>query len=243
MKNPWRFFLVVEALLLLYALWQIFNSPPLFMLLIFGILCLYFASRAQRRGQRTNFRLVVGCLAVFISLLNNPAVWLMLVFGVLFIGLKGVELTGIDPTKNAFWKKKQIIIVETEAPGLHPTKKERQNLFGNERIGNQVFEWDDININMISGDTIIDLGNTILPKKDNIIMVRKGFGRTRILVPVGIGIALEHSGFIGNMAFIGEQTPLRSEKITVYSEDYDTSERRIKILSSTLMGDVEVIRV
>ena len=227
MKSPWRFFLVVEALLFLYALWQIFNSPPLLLLLIFGVLCLYATSRTKKRGRRTNFWLIVGGLAVFISLLNNPAVWLMLVFGVLFVGLKGVELTGIDLTKNAFWKN----------------KRERQNLFGNERIGNQVFEWDDININMLSGDTIIDLGNTILPKRDNIIMLRKGFGRTRILVPLGIGIAIEHGSFIGNVTFVGEQTALRSERITVYSEDYDTSERRIKILSSTLICDIEVIRV
>ncbi len=243
MKSPWRFFLVVEALLFLYALWQIFNSPPLLLLLIFGVLCLYATSRTKKRGRRTNFWLIVGGLAVFISLLNNPAVWLMLVFGVLFVGLKGVELTGIDLTKNTFWKKKQMVMVETTVPSLHPNKRERQNLFGNERIGNQVFEWDDININMLSGDTIIDLGNTILPKRNNIIMLRKGFGRTRILVPLGIGIAIEHGSFIGNVTFVGEQTTLRSERITVYSEDYDTSERRIKILSSTLIGDIEVIRV
>lgn len=43
---------------------------------------------------------------------------------------------------------------------------------------------------ILAGDTIVDLGNTLLPKEDSIVIVRKGFGRTRILVPYGIGILL-----------------------------------------------------
>lgn len=51
--------------------------------------------------------MVTGGIAIFISLLNSPALWLMLIFAILFIGLKGVEITGVDFTKNTFWRKKQ----------------------------------------------------------------------------------------------------------------------------------------
>ncbi|MGC3124522.1 cell wall-active antibiotics response protein LiaF, partial [Enterococcus faecalis] len=78
----------------------------------------------------------------------------------------------------------------------------------NERIGNNIYESDDINIDLISGDTIIDLGNTLLPKVDNIIIIRKGFGRTRILVPLGVAFLLEHSTFYGTVRFEEEKYQL-----------------------------------
>jgi hypothetical protein len=43
---------------------------------------------------------------ILVSLLNSPALWLMIVFAILFIGLKGVEISGIDFSKHSFWRKK-----------------------------------------------------------------------------------------------------------------------------------------
>ena len=94
----------------------------------------------------------------------------------------------------------------------HNNERKRQQLFGNQRIGNDVYEWDDINIAVISGDTIIDLGNTLLPKDDNIVIVRKGIGRTRILVPLGVAIRLEHATLVGNVLFEEEQFSLKMNK-------------------------------
>lgn len=242
MNNPWRFFIVVEALLFLFAIWQILSNPPLLMLLLFGIFSIYVVTTRKQKTNFYNFLLIIGCLAIFISLLNSPALWIMLIFAILFIGLKGFEVSGIDLTKNAFWRKKQMIIVETDEPHHHQART-KQQWFGNERIGNQVYEWDDINVNILYGDTIIDLGNTILPKKDNIVLIRKGFGRTRILVPSGVGVMLEHATVIGEVNFEGEKNALRNESLKIYSEDYDENTRRIKIITNTLFGDIEVIRV
>ena len=106
MKSPWRFFFVVEALLFLFAVWQILSNPPLLILLILGVVTIYFVSRRERKTNFNNFLMVTGGIAIFISLLNSPALWLMLIFAILFIGLKGVEITGVDFTKNTFWRKK-----------------------------------------------------------------------------------------------------------------------------------------
>lgn len=241
MKSPWRFFFIVEALLLLYAVWQIITSPQLLILLLFGALCIYLGLKKNKK--KSSFWFVVGGLCIFMSLVSSPALWIMLVFGIIFVGLKGVEVSGIDPSKNAFWNKKKMVMVDAQEPDAHSGTKVKQPLFGNERIGNQVYEWDDININMVSGDTIIDLGNTILPKRDNVVVLRKGFGRTRVLVPSGVGIMIEHATFAGDLVFEGQQATLRNESVKMYSEDYDENQRRIKLITNTLLGDVEVIRV
>ncbi|MBO0431568.1 cell wall-active antibiotics response protein LiaF [Enterococcus sp. DIV0660C] len=243
MNSSLRFFFVVETLLLLFAVWQIVNNTEILIFVVFGILNIYLALRKKPRKKFQKFQLILGSLILFFSLISSPALWLMLIFAVLFIGLKGVEISGIDLTKNAFWRKKQMMMIQTEQLKSHNNERTKQQLIGNQRIGSDVYEWDDINIAIASGDTIIDLGNTLLPKDDNIVIVRKGVGRTRILVPLGIAISLEHATLFGNVYFEEEQFSLKNESIKIYSNDYDENPRRLKIITNTLLGDVEVIRV
>ncbi|WP_430618112.1 cell wall-active antibiotics response protein LiaF [Enterococcus sp. DIV1054d] len=243
MNSSLRFFVVVETLLLLFAVWQIVNNTEILIFVVFGALNIYLALRKQPRKKFQKFQLILGSLILFFSLVSSPALWLMLIFAVLFIGLKGVEISGIDLTKNAFWRKKQMMMIQTEQLKPHNNERTKQQLIGNQRIGSDVYEWDDINIAIATGDTIIDLGNTLLPKNDNIVIVRKGVGRTRILVPLGIAISLEHATIVGNVYFEEEQFALKNESIKIYSNDYDENPRRLKIITNTLLGDVEVIRV
>lgn len=240
MKSPWRFFIVIEALLAIFLLWQLSANPPMLIMLIFGVLNIYFALRKHRRRK---FQLILGLVILIICLVNSPATWLMLIFAVIFLGLKGFEVAGISMPSHSLKNKKSIIIVDTTDPASHSGERKKQSWIGNERIGSQVFEWDDINVAVLAGDTIVDLGNTLLPKEDSIVIVRKGFGRTRILVPYGIGILFEHATLYGKVEFDEDQQVLRNETVKIYSDDYDESQRRLKIVTNTLVGDVEVIRV
>ncbi|MGC6769626.1 cell wall-active antibiotics response protein LiaF [Enterococcus sp. LJL128] len=243
MNNPWRFFIIVEALLFVCALWQVIHNTPLLILLILGVLSVVFSTRRPRRNNFNSFLLIMGVILILIGVINSPAVWLMVVFAILFIGLKGVEVAGIDITQRAPWKKKQMMIIETTNVESKNGRRFKRPWFANERIGSNVYEWDDININVLSGDTIVDLGNTLLPKDDNVIIVRKGFGRTRILVPLGVAVLLEHSTFFGSVTFEDEKYHLKNESFKIYSDSYDDNPRRLKIITNTLLGDVEVIRV
>lgn len=243
MKNPWRFFIVIEALLFIVALWQIVHSPGLAVLLVLGIILTSYAAKKFPRKNFNNFLMVVGIIFILIGLLNSPAIWVMLLFAILFIGLKGVEIAGVDFSQRAPWRKKQMIIVETTNVEPKNGRRFKRPWFANERIGTNVYEWDDININLLSGDTIIDLGNTLLPKDDNIIIIRKGFGKTRILIPLGVAVVLEHSTLYGNVTFEDEKYQLKNETLKLFSNEFDTNNRRLKIITNSLVGDVEVIRV
>lgn len=243
MNNPWRFFIVVEAILFIFALWQILHNPGLAFLLVAGILSVLYVSKKVHRSNFNNFQLVLGIIFIVVSVINSSAIWIMLVFAVLFIGIKGVEISGVDITQRAPWRKKQMIMVETCNKEPKNGRRFKRPWFANERIGSNIYEWDDINIDILSGDTIIDLGNTLLPKNDSIIIIRKGFGRTRVLVPMGVAVVLEHSTFYGNVRFEDEKYHLKNESLKLYSNDFDTNNRRLKIITNSLLGDVEVIRV
>ncbi|GAA5422222.1 cell wall-active antibiotics response protein LiaF [Tetragenococcus halophilus] len=243
MRKPGRFFFVIESLLLLLVIWQTIHNSLLLILIASGAFFIYLALRRKKKAKTSNFKLFLGIILILFGLLSNPAVWLMLVFTILFIGLKGIEISGVDFSNYAFWNKKQMIMVQTQEARNHDGKKKKQQWLGNERIGNHVYEWDDININVLSGDTIIDLGNTILPKKDNVVLVRKGIGRTRLLVPTGIGVQLEHTALMGTVYFEDYETKLRNETLKLYSKEYSESARHLKIITNALVGDIEVFRV
>nr|WP_290127760.1 cell wall-active antibiotics response protein LiaF [Tetragenococcus halophilus] len=225
------------------VIWQTIHNPLLLILIASGAFFIYLALRRKKKAKTSNFKLFLGIILILFGLLSNPAVWLMLVFTILFIGLKGIEISGVDFSNYAFWNKKQMIMVQTQEARNHDGKKKKQQWLGNERIGNHVYEWDDININVLSGDTIIDLGNTILPKKDNVVLVRKGIGRTRLLVPTGIGVQLEHTALMGTVYFEDYETKLRNETLKLYSKEYSESARHLKIITNALVGDIEVFRV
>lgn len=243
MNKSWRFFIVIESLFALLAIWQVVNNFLIIVMLGIGALLIFLSQKKQIIDKPKNVKLMLGLTIVFFSLLNVPAVWFMLIFAVTFIGLTGLELSGLSLSKSPFHLKKEIVIVETKEPASKNGRLKKQPLFGNERLGSQIYEWDDLNLTIASGDTIIDLGNTILPKTDNFIVIRKGFGRTRILVPLGVGIHLDCRVFAGTVIFDENRIAMRNEQLTLYSTEYETSSRRIKIISNTLIGDVEVIQV
>lgn len=141
------------------------------------------------------------------------------------------------------WQEKEIIIVETAKSLPKNGKRFKRNWLGNERIGNSVYEWDDINLTVLMGDTIVDLGNTLLPKDESYVIVRKGFGKTRILVPAGIGIMIQHSAFKGKVHFEKDVFVLNNESLKLYSEQYDKNTRKIKLITTVLVGDLEVITI
>lgn len=243
MQNSWKFFIVVELLLLVWAAYQLIGNGPIIFFIAFALINLFYAMKKKRKTSFNQFQKIAGTIVLVLCLLSSPAVWLMIVLAIVFIGLVGVELSGISFFANAPWNKKNIHMVKTTSKEPKSGKRYKRPWIGNQRFGNNTYEWDDINFSIILGDTIVDLGNTLLPKDDNVVIIRKGFGRTRILVPTGIGIMLEHSSMVGTAQFESETYQLRNESIKVYSQNYEESARRLKIVTNTLFGDLEVIVV
>lgn len=243
MKHPWRYFFIIEALLLVAALWDMTHNPPVLIFSILAILNIIYALKKRRKTSFNQFQLVVGSIILGICLFMTIAFWLMVVVAIIFLGLNIGKISGLSKLKNYSKKKTQMIMVETIESESKNGRRFKRKWFGNERIGSEAYEWDDINMILVSGDTIVDLGNTLLPKDDNVIMIRKGIGRTRILVPIGVGVMIEHSALLGEAVFEERKYQLKNESLKLYSHDYDMNARRLKIITNVLVGDIEVIQI
>lgn len=244
MRNNWKWFLLIESLLLIVALYQLIHN--LFILGLFAIGgWLIFLSRDQQKRKR-RMPLVIGIFLMAFALMSLAGFWYMLIGAVVFLYLNyGKVFSKMDSFnfQQAPWNEKEIVVVETTDSLPKNAKRFKRNWLGNERIGSTIYEWDDINFSIFMGDTIIDLGNTILPKNESYIVIRKGFGKTRILVPNGIGIMIEHSAVKGKITFEEQQYILENESVKLYSKHYEDQARTLKIITNVLVGDLEVIAI
>ncbi|WP_414840049.1 cell wall-active antibiotics response protein LiaF [Carnobacterium sp. TMP28] len=245
MKKKLRLFFLVEACLFVWLLYESVNNSFTLLTLIVGTLVLLRGKRKKINSKRQTY-LMIGSVLVLIALLSTSAIWFMLICAILFfvvLDSKSLSNLNFSNFDSIPWQEKEIIIVETAKSLPKNGKRFKRNWLGNERIGNTVYEWDDINVTVFMGDTIIDLGNTLLPKDESYVIVRKGFGKTRILVPAGIGIMIQHSAFKGKVHFERDIFALNNESLKLYSEQYDENTRKIKLITTVLVGDLEVITI
>ncbi|MGZ7246429.1 LiaF domain-containing protein, partial [Streptococcus pyogenes] len=63
-------------------------------------------------------------------------------------------------------------------------QKEKSQWFGNQIHSKDQYGFEDINIIRLFGNDIIDLDEGVLVGRDNIVVIRKTFGRTKIVVPI-----------------------------------------------------------
>lgn len=103
------------------------------------------------------------------------------------------------------------------------------------------FSFEDIHDTSLVGDTIINLTQTILPDTNGVIVLHKGFGDIRILVPLEVGVLLSAHTLYGNVFFEREDYTLKNAKLTMYSNNYATASKRIKIVTTVYIGNVEVV--
>ncbi|MGB3160904.1 cell wall-active antibiotics response protein LiaF [Carnobacterium sp.] len=245
MKKKWKLFFLIEAFLLIWLLYESVNDGFTLITFILGTLVL-MRSKYKKTNSKRQMYVITGSILILVALLSTNAIWFMLISAILFFvvtdkkSLKNFKFTNFE---SAPWQEKDIIIVETAKSLPKNGKRFKRNWLGNERIGNKVYEWDDINLTIFMGDTIVDLGNTLLPKDESYVIIRKGFGKTRILVPSGVGVMIQHSAFKGKVCFDNDIFVLNNESVKLYSEQYDDNIRKIKLITTVLVGDLEVITI
>lgn len=245
MKTNWKLFFLIEALLGLWMLFQIFNNRFILVVVVISALFILHGKRSKKRNKK-EYSIFFGIFLFFFALLSTSAMWVIMATLIIFLASTGgTQLSTLKPYnfKHAPWQKKEIMVVETTESSPKNIKRFKRVWLGNERIGNSIYEWDDINFSIFAGDTIVDLGNTLLPKDESYVVIRKGFGKTRILIPAGIGVMIEHSVVVGKVLFEDESYELKNESVKMYSKQYDENTRKLKLITNVLIGDLEVISI
>lgn len=237
---------IVFAISLLIILFDIFfdykNIALVGIAFIIILLSYFFNNRYLRIAL-----LIVGLFLLVVNLLLLRSLWiLILVLILFFILFKTEDGNEFIHLKEAFITPKRsdsqyygVKLIESQSK--QRTILKQTSLLETYKESHQEYEWDDVNIVTIAGNQIIDFGNTILPVAETTVVIRKFFGRTRIIIPNEIGIKLNISVLSGAVVFESQRYPLTSENFKWMSPDYRSSKRQVNILISVVFGDVEVI--
>jgi predicted membrane protein len=244
MKKYLKVFVLIEFILFIFAIISVLRHPNFLIASVIGFILVVFGGPRFSKTHTfwSQSGRVIGVILLFLTMFSNIWFWFMLGIALLFLGLSNEKTRYVQ--KKMHLDDVDLRIIETIEAQPKNGRRTKTTFFGDETIGqNEKYEWDDININVGIGDTIIDLGNTLLPKEESIILVRKVIGRTRILVPMDVGVHIIHSTCVGKMTFDGESFELKNETMNIYSDGFDEATRHIKIATDVLIGNLEVIRV
>ncbi len=228
-----QLFLTIEAILLTMAMIDIMATDfPRFVVLLF---LFAIGLRFYLGKDWGNFLLTSTALLLFFIIMANPYVVLSIIFGVVYMILNYFSRIG---------KRENYQFVHIDQSPKR-VKRERMRWFGNQDYFNQstTYPFDDINIVRVFGNDVIDLTEVALVGTNNVIVVRKSFGTTHVIVPLGVEVDLSASAVYGHLDFLGlVESDLRNESVKFQSHHFLNANKRVKVVISVLFGDIEVIR-
>ena len=230
--RKFQIFLFIEACLLTGALIMMVSehfSRFLLILLLFLLLIRYYTGR-----QGNNFILVAVSILFFFIIMLNPFVIMAIFVALLY------SLFLLYPMMNQEREDTNLVFEDVVT-----VKKEKNRWFGNLHhfSSYQTCCFDDINLFRLMGKDTIHLEHVILTNHDNVIILRKIVGMTKIIVPVDVEVSLSVNSLYGDLIFFDQpKRALRNEQFHQETRDYLKSPKSVKILLTTMVGDVEVVR-
>ena len=205
------------------------NNLSSFILILVLIL---MALRFYNQDQRHNFLLTIGLVLLFLILMLNPYIIMAIVLGVVY-----VVINHFSQVK----KKNRYALIRFREEDLK-AKPIRSQWIGSHTHDSDFYAFDDINIIRLTGSDTIDLSRVIVTGKNNVVIIRKIYGPTKILVPIDVSVKLETAAIYGSVRYFDfEEYDLRNESLKLWHEDEEAL-KVVKIIVSTLAGDIEVVR-
>ena len=230
--RKFQIFLFIEACLLTGALIMMVSehfSRFLLILLLFLLLIRYYTGK-----QGNNFILVAVSILFFFIIMLNPFVILAIFVALIY------SLFLLYPMMNQEREDTNLVFEDVVT-----VKKEKNRWFGNLHhfSSYQTCRFDDINLFRLMGKDTIHLEHVILSNHDNVIILRKIVGTTRIIVPIDVEVSLSVNSLYGDLTFLDQpKRALRNEQFHQETRDYLKSPKSVKIFLTTMVGDVEVVR-
>ncbi|HFH7545704.1 cell wall-active antibiotics response protein LiaF [Streptococcus agalactiae] len=229
--KKFQFFLLVEAVVLVMGLMKILSDDWTSFIFILALILL--ALRFYNNDSRHNFLLTTSLLLLFLIFMLNPYIIAAVVFAVLY-----VLINHFSQVK----KKNRYALIQFKNHQLD-VKTTRNQWLGTDQHESDFYTFEDINIIRISGTDTIDLTNVIVSGQDNVIIIQKVFGDTKVLVPLDVAVKADISSVYGSVQYFDfEEYDLRNESIKLSQEEEYYLLKRVKLVVNTIAGKVEVSR-
>ncbi|MGD8191992.1 cell wall-active antibiotics response protein LiaF [Brevibacillus ginsengisoli] len=136
---------------------------------------------------------------------------------------------------------KQIPHMRIQTPFKNKSNQEsRSALIGDFHLTSGRFELKSLNIWHGIGDVIIDLSRALIQEEEAFLVINGWVGGITIYVPVDLPVSVSAEVTIGDMEVFGHRQGGLNRHAVLTAENYDEAPRKVKIIVSLIIGDIDV---
>lgn len=238
-KRKWLAILIVLFFLLINA----FRNNFFLLVLIPASLGFFLLRKGNSPTLKKILVIITGLFITFSLLSNHFFIMLFILFILLFLSKNpGISNIITNVLLNKRKSKNEFIIVEFNKKEAVPGKITKNKWLGADHESSEsIYSWEDLNYVKLIGNSTFDLGNTLLPREQNIILIRQAVGKVKILIPEGTAVFLDFTSLIGTLKIDSSEYNLLNENLKWHSKNYSTQNRKIKIVANLFIGELEVV--
>lgn len=116
----------------------------------------------------------------------------------------------------------------------------RSSLFGDFYLTQGRYELNDLHIWHGIGDVKIDLSRALIPDEETLLIINGWIGDVTIYVPVDLPVSVTVEVKIGDIEVFGHRQGGLQRHAKITSKEYPQATRKVKIIVSLLIGDIDV---
>ncbi|GKU80281.1 cell wall-active antibiotics response protein LiaF [Paenibacillus sp. L3-i20] len=126
-----------------------------------------------------------------------------------------------------------------------PSVINRSGFIGDIHMGHDHWELKPINITHFIGDTVLDLTKAQIPFGETKINITSFLGDVKVYVPndYELGVRVVSNAFMGDVKILGQKEGGIFTSVDTKSPRYKDSDKKIKLIVSTFIGDTRVTKV
>ena len=226
-----QIFIFVEAILLTLAAITILSvdfSRFIVLMVLFLLLLYYYFGK-----QKANFLLISLSVLLFFIVMLNPFVIAAILFAVIY---------GLLIAYPYMYKENEAVVLDVDED--IEIRQEKTRWIGDlHHFSKQSRGYRDLSMLRVFGNDTLHLEEVAICDWDNVIIIRKGFGNTKIILPIDLELHLQINTLYGDLKFLDLPVrKMRNETLDIETVNYRRSHRSIKIVIVGIVGDVEVVR-
>ena len=126
-----------------------------------------------------------------------------------------------------------------------PGVQTRSGFIGDIHLGSDYWELKPMNISHFIGDTVLDLTKAQIPLGETRITISSFIGDVKVFIPndYEVGIHVVSSAFLGDASVLERKEGGLFKNMNVESPYYHETDKKIRLVVSTFIGDVRVTKV
>jgi lia operon protein LiaF len=126
-----------------------------------------------------------------------------------------------------------------------PGVQTRSGFIGDIHLGSDYWELKPMNISHFIGDTVLDLTKAQIPLGETRITISSFIGDVKVFIPndYEVGVHVVSSAFLGDASVLEQKEGGLFKNMNVESPYYHETDKKIRLVVSTFIGDVRVTKV